>query len=142
MELIKVLFIFVSLKFFLLTSFAGTSQNIELTVSDRMSFSKDLIEVPRNVFINLIFKNVGNSPYSSHNFVLVKPGTAQEIVYKSWQVPTTYLVDSPNIIVHTRFIKPGETDRIGFTINTPGDYDYLCTYPGHYPMMRGILRVK
>ena len=25
---------------------------------------------------------------------------------------------------------------------TPGDYDFLCTVPGHATVMRGVLRVR
>jgi azurin len=39
-------------------------------------------------------------------------------------------------------INPGKNYTITFKVPaTPGDYPYLCTFPGHWRTMNGILRV-
>jgi len=44
--------------------------------------------------------------------------------------------------VHTAVLEPGATDRIFFEApSQPGDYEYICSFPGHSALMRGILRV-
>ena len=46
------------------------------------------------------------------------------------------------MIVHTTVVQPGESDTIFFTVpSAPGDYDFVCTFPGHAQIMTGILRV-
>lgn len=37
------------------------------------------------------------------------------------------------VIAHTDMLGDGETDSITFTApEEPGEYDYICTFPGHY----------
>ena len=40
-------------------------------------------------------------------------------------------------------LKQGETQALRFQAPTePGDYPYLCTFPGHWTIMKGILVVS
>jgi azurin len=40
-------------------------------------------------------------------------------------------------------IDHGKEQVIEFTAPTkPGDYPYVCTFPGHHLLMRGVLHVK
>ena len=41
------------------------------------------------------------------------------------------------VIAHTRLIGGGESDEVEFTINQPGVYDFICSYPGHWGTMQG-----
>ena len=37
----------------------------------------------------------------------------------------------------------GETEVLEFKIPTEkGSYEFVCTFPGHFAMMRGIMEVK
>ena len=39
--------------------------------------------------------------------------------------------------------EPDETDDILFIApDRPGRYPYVCTFPGHWPMMNGVMTVK
>ena len=50
--------------------------------------------------------------------------------------------DRPDVLYHTAPPQPGTSEAIFFTTpDQPGDYEFLCTFPGHYQLMRGILRV-
>ena len=47
------------------------------------------------------------------------------------------------VIAHSDLLGPGESETIEF--NAPkekGDYQYVCTFPGHFAMMRGIMEVR
>ena len=37
---------------------------------------------------------------------------------------------------------PDESETISFTAPEAGDYEYVCTFPGHFAMMRGVMKVK
>jgi azurin len=51
--------------------------------------------------------------------------------------------ESTKIIAATKLIDKEQEDSVEFTApKTPGDYEYICTFPGHYPLMRGIMRVE
>jgi azurin len=50
--------------------------------------------------------------------------------------------DSAEILHHTKLVQAGEQDVIEFTAPTEaGDYPYLCTYPGHWAIMNGVMKV-
>ena len=46
------------------------------------------------------------------------------------------------VLAATKLLGPGESDTITFTAPEPGDYQFVCTFPGHFAMMRGIMVVK
>ncbi len=108
-----------------------------------MQFDKDLFRVKAGETIKLTFKNVGELPKESmgHNVVVLKPGTdgaafggeAIKAVDNEY-IPITF---ASAIVAHTKLLGPGETDVIEFTIDQPGVYPYLCSFPGHYGIMKG-----
>ena len=54
-----------------------------------------------------------------------------------------YVPDSPDVLVHTRILDPGAKTTIYFTApKQPGRYPYLCSFPGHSQLMRGVLVVE
>jgi azurin len=58
-------------------------------------------------------------------------------------LPRNYVPNSQDVIVHTRVVDPQKTTTIHF--NAPaqaGRYPYICTFPGHWAVMRGVLIVE
>jgi azurin len=50
--------------------------------------------------------------------------------------------ESAEILHHTKLVQAGDKDTIEFTAPAePGDYPYLCTYPGHWAIMNGLMKV-
>jgi len=48
-----------------------------------------------------------------------------------------------DVLAHTKLLGPGESESISFTAPTiEGEYEYVCTFPGHFAMMRGSMEVK
>lgn len=119
------------------------SNEIVLEGNDMMQFDKDLFRVKAGEPVKLTFKNVGELPKESmgHNVVVLKPGTdaaafggeAIKAVDNEY-IPITF---ASAIIAHTKLLGPGETDVIEFTFDAPGVYPYLCSFPGHYGIMKG-----
>ena len=53
-----------------------------------------------------------------------------------------WVPDLKEILFHTKIVQPGATEVIYFVApSTEGDYEYVCTYPGHYMSMRGTMKV-
>ena len=52
---------------------------------------------------------------------------------------------SDQVIAHTGIVGGGEGDTkeltIEFAAPEPGDYPFLCSFPGHFAMMNGTFRV-
>ena len=52
-----------------------------------------------------------------------------------------YLPDN-GYIVATDLIGGGEQTTITFTAPSSGEYDFICSFPGHYGLMQGRLIVQ
>lgn len=97
--------------------------------------------------VALTFENPDVMP---HNWVLVAPGSeervgtaASQMVALSDGLDRHYVPDSPDVLVHTRILDPGAKTTIYFTApKQPGRYPYLCSFPGHSQLMRGVLVVE
>jgi azurin len=51
--------------------------------------------------------------------------------------------ESKDILWSSKLIDHGKEQVIEFTAPTkPGDYPYVCTFPGHHMLMRGMLHVR
>jgi azurin len=89
-------------------------------------------------------KNNATMSTLPHNWVLVKPGTEASVAAAGLKLgdQAGYLdVTNKNALVHTPMAKPGESSEVTFTAPDPGTYPYICTVPGHYMMMKGVLTV-
>ena len=93
--------------------------------------------------VHVTFENKGTGQLP-HNWVLVKPG--KEASYAAFVVEKAdagYYQDSPDVIAHVDLAPPGGKSETTFTApSEPGDYPYICSFPGHYMMMKGTLVVK
>jgi azurin len=83
-----------------------------------------------------------------HNLVLVKPGKAEAVGTLALELGArgfekAFVPDSPEILAATKLVDPSKEDTIHFTCpNQPGEYPFLCTFPGHHQLMRGTMVVR
>jgi azurin len=124
------------------------AQHVEIqitSVANTMAFDKTKLSVPAGAEVHLTMKNNATMATLPHNWVLVKPGTEASVAASGLKLgePAGYFdVRDKNALVHTPMAKPGETTEVTFTAPAePGDYPYICTFPGHYMMMKGVLTV-
>jgi azurin len=117
-------------------------------LKERMLFDLETISAKKGQPIRLEFYNPDATP---HNFVLVKPGSLEEIGQAANLMATDpdaaktgqFIPDSKKIIVHTKMLKQEEKEILRFNApKQPGEYPYMCTFPGHWTIMKGILVVK
>jgi len=79
-----------------------------------------------------------------HNIVFIKYGTRKEIAMEAIQsgMSSKYIPNNSNVIAGSDLANPGETIILEFDAPKKGNYEFLCTYPGHSEMMRGYFFVK
>jgi azurin len=54
-----------------------------------------------------------------------------------------YVPEMPEILFSTALVNPDQTVRLRFTApSKPGEYPYICTFPGHWRLMNGVMTVK
>jgi azurin len=127
------------------TSFAQTKITVES--SDQMKYNVSEIKVKAGESVTLTLKNVGKMPIQAmgHNLVILQKGTnvAQFATSAGNAKATGYVpVDSKAIIAATKLIGGGQSSTITFKAPTKGTYDFICTFPGHFIVMKGKLIVN
>ena len=96
--------------------------------------------------IALTFKN---PDIQQHNVVICKAGTKDAVVKLAAElaadpdgaVEKHYVPESDDIIASSKLITIGQQDVMSFTIAEPGEYPYVCTFPGHGALMFGTLTI-
>ena len=115
-------------------------------VKDVMKFDKELLMVKAGSLVRIVLQN---PDFMQHNFVLIKPGTsdkvgaaADELARDGDGAAMNYVPKMPEVIAATPLVNPEHEYTLTIRVpETPGDYPYLCTFPGHWRIMNGILRV-
>jgi azurin len=109
-----------------------------------LKYDRTELEAKAGSKIRLTFNNVDDMP---HNWVLVMPGTANDIGMIALNMgldgmKLNYIPNSPKVLHHTKLMQPGTSESIYFTAPLqPGSYTYVCTYPGHSMLMQGTLKI-
>lgn len=111
---------------------------------ENLAFDKKTLTVAPGQPVTLKFKN--NSAAQQHNWVLVKGGDAAAKAIADGGITAGVAADflpadKANVVAHTKVANGGETVEITFTAPEAGTYQYICTVPGHYPLMVGTLTV-
>ena len=117
-----------------------------------MRFDVTAFEVKRAEKVSVTLKNVGTTPKFSmgHNFILldrvVNTGNVTRFLDEaSTEAAHDYVPPaSKAVLAHTKLLGPGESDTVTFNApQVPGDYLYLCSFPGHYSQgTKGFMTVK
>ena len=143
----------------LLTSIAGCSRapeippkTVEVQADDKMRFDVTAFEVTRGQKVSITLKNIGTTPKFSmgHNLVVldktVNTGNATKFLDTAAMAASSDYVPkgSKEVLAATKLLGPNETDTITFTAPyVPGEYLYLCSFPGHYSQgTKGFMTVK
>jgi azurin len=116
-------------------------------VPEQMKFDKDTITVKAGKNIVLELDNLDGM---QHNLLILKPnsldkvGAAADAMLRDPQASEKhYVPDMPEVLFATEMLGPNEVYTLKFTApSTPGNYPFVCTFPGHWRMMRGIMVVE
>ena len=110
--------------------------------NDSMQFNLKEIKVPAGSTVALTLKHVGKVAKAAmgHNVVILAAGTdvnkyavsAMSARHEDY-VPSA---EAASVIVATKLIGGGESDTVVFKAPAAGTYDFICSFPGHYAMMK------
>lgn len=116
--------------------------------NDQMKFNKSEIRVKAGQTVKLTLKHVGKmkKEVMGHNWVLLTEGADLAAIGQAGAVAADndYIPAdmTDQIITHTKMIGGGESVTIEFEAPAQGTYDFLCTFPGHYALMKGKFIVE
>ncbi|TNJ43685.1 azurin [Tamlana fucoidanivorans] len=121
--------------------------DVVITANDAMQFNKKEIRVKAGAPVKITLKHLGKMDKNvmGHNFVLLKSGT--DLVAFGNKAATSketeYIPEAgKDVIAHTKLIGGGETAVVEFEAPAKGTYEFLCSFPGHYAIMKGTFIVE
>lgn len=120
---------------------------IAIEAGKNLTFATKLASAKAGEPVQLSFTNPDVVP---HNWVLVKPGAlarvgdlVNRLVADPDAARRQYVPVSDDVLHFTDVVPPGETTSIFFTApSEPGRYPFLCSFPGHWMVMNGVLVVE
>lgn len=100
--------------------------------------------------VELTLKHVGKLPEAAmgHNVLITKHADMDAVAKDGIAAgPAAEYVkaDDDRVIARTQMIGGGESDTVTFktdALEVGGDYDFFCSFPGHYAVMKGKVVVE
>ncbi|UHG92755.1 PVC-type heme-binding CxxCH protein [Spirosoma oryzicola] len=127
-----------------------TDPNVEVvrmkTIREEMRFDKKEFTVTAGKQVEIVLEN---PDAMQHNLVIGKPksmdvigAAADKMITAKDGAEKNYVPSISQVIVATPLVNPDQTYRLKFTAPaTPGDYPFVCTFPGHWRIMNGVMKV-
>jgi uncharacterized cupredoxin-like copper-binding protein/glucose/arabinose dehydrogenase len=121
----------------------GPDVVIQIGTKPGLKYDIEDFEVPAGARVKLIFNNNDDM---LHNLVIVNPGKADAVGKQAMEMGLNgsqfaYVPDAKEVLFNTCLLQPETSQSIYFTAPAAGNYPYVCTFPGHYTVMRGTMRV-
>jgi azurin len=119
-------------------------QTVSVQGVEGLKFSLGSFDVKPGARVKLDFANTSDM---LHNLVVVKPGTGTKVGEAALKLgldgqKMSYVPTSDDVLFNTSLLEPQKVESIYFVApTTPGEYQYVCTFPGHYLSMQGTMRV-
>jgi glucose/arabinose dehydrogenase/plastocyanin len=116
-------------------------------VPERMVYDKDEFRVRPGQPVKLI---LSNPDATMHNLVIARPGALEKVGIAGNEMAKdpeglkkNYIPNLKEILWSTPQLKQNTSHVIRFKApKAPGTYPYLCTFPGHWVIMKGNMVVK
>jgi len=117
------------------------------TVREQMRFDTARLVVEAGKPFEII---VENADFMPHNLVVVRPGTRDRVGMAGAMMRPedldpqgrAFVPVSDAVLAATRLLVAGERETLRLTAPTEvGDYEFVCTFPGHHQVMWGWLIV-
>ncbi len=125
------------------------TQKTEIVIegTDQMKFNLSEINVKAGETVTLTLKHTGKLPKAAmgHNWVLLASGTdVKTFAMEALKARDNEYIPkgTEQVLAYTALVGGGEETTIEFTAPAAGEYDFICTFPGHYALMKGKLIVE
>jgi azurin len=134
------------------THAASAADNVcklQIAGNDAMQYDKKELDVAADCTqVELTLTHTGKLPAAAmgHNWVLVKTAdvTAVANAGMSAGLANNYLTpNDARVIASTKTIGGGQSATVTFPtskLTKGGDYTFMCTFPGHYVIMKGVFK--
>lgn len=120
-------------------------RNIVINSDDQMKFDLKEIRVKAGEKVKLTLNHKGKfkKDIMGHNWVLLNAGTdVAKFATAAMSAKTSEYIPAKGALAYTGLIGGGESTSIEFTAPKKGTYDFICSFPGHYSIMKGKFIVE
>lgn len=115
------------------------------TLTAQMKYDVEAFTARPGEAIELALENGDDLP---HNLVFCQPGTdtvalsLKQMEDLDAALKRDWVPDDKRVWLHSKMLNPHQKQTLRFTApEKPGDYPYVCTFPGHAMTMRGVMKV-
>jgi putative membrane-bound dehydrogenase-like protein len=116
------------------------------TIKNEMKYDLTEFVVEAGKAVELVFEN---TDFMQHNLVITKVGEKEKVGMAADKLAMdpdgaekNYVPEMPEVLYATAIINPEEKVVLKFNAPTaPGDYPFICTFPGHWRIMQGVMKV-
>jgi len=123
------------------------SREVVLEAGKNLAYVQRTLRAQAGERLKLVFRNPDVVP---HNVVVLKPGAlervgqlANRLIAAPDAVVRQYVPESSDVLYYSDIVPPGGEFAIFVTAPAePGEYPYLCSFPGHWMVMNGVLQVE
>ena len=127
---------------------SGDIKTIKIrAIREEMKYDVTSFTVKPGQYVEIIFEN---PDAMQHNLVIVKPKNmekvglaADKMMMDNRGAEKNYVPELDEVLFSTPLIMPDNTYKLVFKApDTPGVYPYVCTFPGHWRLMNGEMKVE
>lgn len=116
------------------------------TVREAMKYDLKEFTVKPGQTVEIIIEN---PDAMQHNMVITKPGALEKVgkagdamMKDEKGAEKNYVPALAEVLYSTPLINPGQSYRLKFKAPAAvGNYPYVCTFPGHWTLMNGVMKV-
>jgi azurin len=111
---------------------------------NNIRFEPEQIEAPAGKLLKVKLINKSTAIGMFHNIVFCTFGKGQKVGFKGIAagLSKNYIPDLPEVISGSKMLEMGDSTTFEFPAPAVGQYNYICTFPGHYSKMIGVLTIK
>ena len=123
------------------------ARRIEVGVLPGLKFNTSRIEAKAGEKVIFVFPN-DDSSGMVHNLAIITPGSTQTVLDAAVAMGAdglkkNFIPEIPELLASTPQVAQGMKYTLYFSVpEEPGDYHFICTYPGHGLIMQGIFAVE
>jgi uncharacterized protein len=115
-------------------------------IKNEMKYDLKNFTVEAGKAVEIVFEN---PDFMQHNLVVTQIGAletvgkaADKLASNPKGAEMNYVPDMPEVLFATKLVNPQQTERLRFIApKRAGDYPFVCTFPGHWSIMNGIMKV-
>ncbi len=116
------------------------------TIKNEMKYDVTEFTVKAGSVVEIIFEN---PDFMQHNLLILAQGSKNKVGAASDQLAQdpagadkSYIPEMQEVLFATAMVDPQQQVVLQFTApSKPGNYPYICTFPGHWRIMQGVMKV-